>query len=73
MSENHELWDSVVSSYLYGDISLAKAAELLGMHALELRERFMQLGIPIRLGPETIEEAKAEADAIRRMLPPEKT
>jgi predicted HTH domain antitoxin len=73
MSENQELWDSVVSPYLYGDISLAKAAELLGMHALELRERFMQLGIPIRLGPETIEEAKAEVDEIRRILPPDKS
>ena len=58
-------WAMVVSAYLDAEISLAKAAELLGVHALELRERFIKLGIPVRLGPANIDEAKAEVAAAR--------
>ena len=54
-----------VSAYQSGDISLAKAAELLGMHALALRASFVKLGIPLKIGPGTLEEAKAEVEAIR--------
>jgi hypothetical protein len=34
------------------------------MHELELRERFIKLGIPLRIGPADVAEAQAEADAI---------
>ena len=71
LDEDRDLrWAVVVSSYLDSEISLAKAAELLGMHALELRERFLQLGVPLRLGPANIDEAKAEVEAIRQMVMP---
>ncbi len=44
LDEDKDLrWALVVSAYLDGDISLARAAELLDMHALELRERFLTL------------------------------
>lgn len=36
------------------------------MHALELRERFLQLGIPLRLGSADLAEAKAEVESARR-------
>ena len=58
-------WALVVSAYLDEEINLGKAAELLGLHELELRERFITLGIPLRIGPATVAEAQAEADAIR--------
>jgi len=54
----------VVGAYLDGEINLGKAAELLGMHRLELQERFITQGIPLRIGPDTVEEAKAELAAI---------
>ena len=57
-------WSVVVGAYLDGEINLGKAAELLGMHRLELQERFVEQSIPLRLGPDTIEEAKAELAAI---------
>lgn len=56
-------WSLVVSAYLDGEINLGKAAELLGCHQLELRDRFLELGIPLRVGPATIAEAQAEVDA----------
>ncbi len=51
-------------TYLDGEINLGKAAELLSLHRLELQNRFLMQGIPLRLGSETLEEAKAETDAI---------
>ena len=71
LDEDKDLrWAVVVSAYLDGDISLAKAAELLDTHALELRERFLSLGVPIRQGPANIDEARAEVAALRRWLNP---
>ena len=57
-------WSVVVGAYLDGEINLGKAAELLGMHRLELQERFLAQSIPVRVGPDTIEEARAELAAI---------
>lgn len=66
-------WSLVVSAYLDEVINLGKAAELLGMHRLELQERFAELGIPIRVGAATRAEAKAEVDALRQWRTIEKT
>lgn len=57
-------WSLVVSAYLDEEINLGKAAEMLGLHELELRERFANLGIPLRLGPADKAEAQAEAEAL---------
>jgi len=57
-------WSVVVGAYLDGEINLGKAAELLEMHRLELQERFITQGIPLRTGLDTVEEAKAELSAI---------
>ena len=65
LSQRDDLrWSVVVGAYLDGEISLSKAAELLSMHPLALRERFIAQSIPLRLGPETLEEARAEVAAI---------
>ncbi len=67
LGENAELrWALVLSAYLDRRINLGKAAELLGMHELELRERFLQLGIPLRLDSTDLAEAQAEVEAMRR-------
>lgn len=56
-------WSIVVGAYLDKEINLGKAAELLDIHRLELQNRFIEQGIPLRLGSQTFEEAKAEVGA----------
>jgi predicted HTH domain antitoxin len=51
---------AVMRRYLDEQISLAKAAELLGVSRYELMEHFERLGIPLRVGPETLGEAQDE-------------
>ncbi|MBE2240097.1 MAG: UPF0175 family protein [Caldilineaceae bacterium] len=58
-------WSVVVSAYLDEEISLARAASLLDVHPLELREMFVAEGIPLLLGPEDGTDAQAEIDAVR--------
>ncbi len=58
-------WSLVVSAYLDEEISLARAASLLGLHPLELREQFLEKGIPLQLGPIDEADAQAEIDAMR--------
>jgi len=71
LSQDEELWREIVTgAYLDGEISLAKAAELLGLHPLELRGEFLKAGIPIRLGAQTIEEAQAELKAFESFQAP---
>ena len=66
MSEDVELrWGLVVTAYLNQQINLGKAAELLNMHELALRDRFIELGIPLRIGPADLAEAKAEIAAVQ--------
>ena len=65
-SEREEIDDpavGVLQSYLDDEISLGKAAELLALSRFDLQERFHRLGIPLRLGPATLEEARAEVAA----------
>ncbi len=50
----------VVGAYLDGDISISRAAELLEVHAVELRQRFLKKGIPVRIGAESVDALKAE-------------
>jgi len=56
-----------LQAYLDDEISLARTAELLGLHRLQLQERFLRLGVPLRLGPATLEEAWAEIRAARSL------
>jgi len=66
LAESEELrWPVVVRAYQEHRINLGKAAELLGLHELELRDRFLELGIPLRLGPADLDEARAEIEAVR--------
>jgi predicted HTH domain antitoxin len=64
MREDAEFrWAMVVGAYLEEQINLGKAAELLGMHRAQLQRQFLEKGIPLRLGSQTVEEAQAEVEA----------
>lgn len=66
VQENEDIrWSVVVGAYDDRQINLGKAAELLGMAEIELRQRFIELGIPLRVGPADIAEAQAEVEAVR--------
>jgi len=71
-SEPELTWSLVVSAYLDEEINLGKAAELLDMHELELRDRFIELGIPLRIGSATKAEAMAEVQALEAWLSPKR-
>jgi predicted HTH domain antitoxin len=55
----------VLHRYLDQEISLGKLAETLGVSRFELMERFERLGIPLKIGAETVEDAQAEVEAAR--------
>jgi len=57
-------WSLVINAYLEQKINLGKAAELLDLHPLALRERFIELGIPLRSGPADMDEARAEVSGL---------
>lgn len=52
--------------YLSEKISLGKLAELFGISRFELMDRMHRLGIPLRLGPGTLEEARAEVEVAEK-------
>lgn len=55
---------NILARYLDNQISLGKAAELLGLSRFDLIERFQRLGIDLHFGPATLAEAQAEVDAL---------
>ncbi len=46
--------------YLADEISLSRAAELLGLLWLDLRTRFLHLDVPLRASPANLAEAQAD-------------
>jgi predicted HTH domain antitoxin len=56
----------VIRDYLDERINLGKAAELLQLSRFELEGSFRRLGLPLRRGPRSIEDAQAEIAAARR-------
>jgi predicted HTH domain antitoxin len=66
VEENEDIrWSVIVGAYQDRQINLGKAAALLGLTEVELRDRFIELGIPLRLGPADLAEARAEVEAMR--------
>lgn len=63
VADAQERYNLVLMHYLGGSISLGRAAELLELPALVLQMRFARLDIPVRHGPETLEEARADVAA----------
>jgi predicted HTH domain antitoxin len=56
----------VLRDYLAERINLGKAAELLQLTRFELEESLQRLGIPLRRGPRSLEDAQAEIAVARR-------
>ncbi|HYX26145.1 MAG TPA: hypothetical protein VFC23_18480 [Thermoanaerobaculia bacterium] len=57
----------ILRAYLADEINLGKAAELLDLSRFELQARFLRLGVPLRLGPATLEDALEEIKAARSL------
>jgi predicted HTH domain antitoxin len=55
----------ILRAYLADEINLGKAAELLDLSRFELQASFLRLGVPLRLGPATLEDAWEEIKAAR--------
>ncbi len=62
-----ERYNVVMAYYLADAITLARAAELLELSSLDLRLRFVHLEVPLRIGPQTIEDARAEVETLRSL------
>ena len=56
----------VLRDYLDESINLGKAAELLHLSRFEFEDSFQRLGIPLRRGARSIEDAQADVAAARR-------
>ena len=54
-----------VHRYQTEGISLAKAASAAGVSWAQMKDILVEQGIEPRLGPETVEEARREVDALR--------
>jgi predicted HTH domain antitoxin len=58
-----------IHRYQREPISLAQAAAFAGVSWSQLREIMVERGVPLRLGPESLEEARSEIEALRRVVP----
>jgi predicted HTH domain antitoxin len=58
-------YDLVLAYYLAEAISLGRAAELLKVTWVDLKDCFHRLDIPLRLGPATIDDVREEIQAAR--------
>src|SRR5690606_29294508 len=58
--------EQVMYDYSHEQISLAKAAEVLGLARFDLAARFERLDIPLRIGPATLDDARDEVRAAYR-------
>jgi hypothetical protein len=63
---SQERYNRAMEYYLTEECSTGRMAELLQISWLDMRERFNRLGIPLFLGPSTIEEAREEANNARK-------
>jgi hypothetical protein len=61
-------FDLVLAYYLADAISLARAAELLGIPWLDLRTRCLRLDVPLRTAPADLAEAQADVEVARKWV-----
>ena len=62
ITDEQSLFDQVLAFYLADVISLGRMSELLKLPQFDLRLRFSRLGIPLRTGPQTKEEAEQDIE-----------
>ena len=63
MQDEQQKCNLILSHYLAESINLNRAAELMGVPWLDLRTRFLRLGIPLRVKPANLEELMSEVEA----------
>lgn len=51
-----------IRAYEAGEISLGRAAAMLGVSQEEMKEILREAGVEIHFGPDTVAEARADAD-----------
>jgi predicted HTH domain antitoxin len=56
-----------VHKYATEQYSIAAAAALAGVTFDQMKEILAEHGVTLRLGPESVQEAQSERDALRRM------
>ena len=66
---DQQRYNRAMQYYLSEQCSTGRMAELLQIPWIDMRERFNRLGVPLFLGPATIEEARAEFDTLKKYLP----
>lgn len=59
----------VIHRYQREPISLAQATAFAVVSWSQLRTIMVERGVPLRLGPESLEEARSEIEALRRVVP----
>jgi predicted HTH domain antitoxin len=59
--------DVAVHRYRTEELTITKAAALAGVSFDRMKELLAERGVPLRLGPETLDEARAELDELQRM------
>ncbi len=59
--------DVAAYKYSHEGLSVAAAAALAGVSFDQMKEILAGRGVPLRLGPETADEARAELEELRRM------
>ena len=59
--------DQAIRAYLNEEVSLGRAAELLGLSRFDLQARFLRLDIPLRQGPTMEDEAQAEIEVAEQL------
>ena len=57
-------WDAVIAAYLDGDVSLGRAALLLGISRFDLQGHFNRIGMSIVHGARSLHEARDEYDSL---------
>lgn len=57
----------ILRAYLDDEISLGKAAEELGLSRFDLANRFQRLGVALPFGPTSLEDARSEIAAMRKI------
>ncbi|MBU0566424.1 UPF0175 family protein [bacterium] len=51
----------IITAYQSGEISIGKAAEIMGVSQEEMKDVFREVGVKLYLGPATVDELKKDA------------
>ena len=69
-SDAQERFNQVLAHYLAGAISLGRAAELLELPWLDLRNRFLRLDVPLRTVLTDVHEARLDVEMAEALARP---